>query len=486
MIRERKLVLSCSYALLASAVLLLGLIGAVARAEPSTTAPAEWLEPRGLSIVELVGQVPDEYLQGTIVSYGDWDGILVYESGSRLGNTVVITTAIYPRFTEVAWVPNGQLTMFGCLGQAPLYDHMGSVVPASTLRVYDDLGQERTQDIVILEITTMDGLQPSAGSDEPFRYPEVKYGLNRPNPLPLDENGLHIPTNSGCNINLPGGNYQTLTGVFTLVVEPSATVSLRGTQEATFQSYIGVGWVGIFQPLMDQLRRVYSDRHERIPLSVPIGANYFLLRFPPMPGDAYTGCCAPPYYNADRPSAGTYRLANGFVALSSDLVFSAGFPLASAWRDVDEVPPGTDFLPLLSSPPDLAPPEYVLPQGIPYDPCFTQGNCPASVLDQIYSAEMTLEIIYLRVTKPVQGQWIPVQVAGPGWSSLDPYPLPTHQPDPEPVTDSNLGARDVLTAASSRVFLPLLLDTEAEEIPDNCPCGWFDDLGRMLGFASGP
>jgi hypothetical protein len=45
----------------------------------------------------MAGQVPDHNLQGTILSYGDFDGIVVYESGSRQGNQVVVTTTIYPR-----------------------------------------------------------------------------------------------------------------------------------------------------------------------------------------------------------------------------------------------------------------------------------------------------------------------------------------------------------------------------------------------------
>lgn len=479
--KRSKLGLGFTYALLALAILLVGLLGVVTWAAPAFP---EWLEPRGLSVIELIGQVPDEYLQGTIISYGDWDGILVYESGSRVDNRVVITTTIYPRFTRVSWVPNGELTLFGCLGQSPLYDHMGSVVPSSTLRVYDSAGQERTQEIVILEITVMDRLQPSGGSDQSFRYPEVKYGLNRPNPLPLDEDGLHIPANSGCIINLPGGDYRTLTGVFTLLVEPSVRTSVRGTQAATFQSYMGVGWVGVFEPLMAQLRQEYGDRHGRIPLSIPAGANYFLLKFPPMPGDPYTGCCQPPYLNADRPSAGTYRLADGQTGLSTDMVFSAGFPLARAWQDTDQAP-SSYFLPVLEQLPELAPPEYVLPSGIPYNSCFTEGNCPADVLEQIYSAQMDLEIIYLQVTRPADGQWIPLHMAGPGWSSRALDKPPAIQQQPAAIMGTNPRALKVLTY-SHHLFLPLALNPVIEELPDGCPCGWFDDLGRMLGFEPGP
>jgi hypothetical protein len=429
--------------------------------------------------------VPDPTLQGTIISYGDWDGILIYESGSRLGNTVVVTTTIYPRYTPVAWAPNGKLTLFGCLGQSPLYDHMGTVVPTSTLRVYDDTGREVTQDIVILATTVMGTEQPLAGSTQGDRYPVVEYGLNRPNPLPLDAEGLHIPPNSGCSINLPGDDYYPLTGVFSLTVEPSVQATVLGTQQANFQSYIGPGWVGIFEPLMSQLQQRYGNRHDWIPLSIPAGANYFLLKFPPMSGDAYTGCCTPPYLNADRPTGGTYRLTDGLTSLCADLVFSAGFPLAQAWQDTDQAP-GTTFLPVLSTLTHLAPPEYVLPADMPYDSCFTEGNCPDGVLQQIYDAVMSLEVVYLRVNKPAAGgQWVPLRMAGPAWSPASLGGPAVALEPPDLAAGIRLRASTVETETHS-FFLPLVTTLTSEEPPSGCPCGWLDDLGRMLSFWPGP
>ncbi|HSJ54260.1 MAG TPA: hypothetical protein VLC52_11020, partial [Anaerolineae bacterium] len=231
-----------------------------------------WLEPRGLSVVEMVGQVPEEHLAGAILSYGDGDGIVVYDSGRRTGDTVIITTTLYPRLVTVPWVPRAQLTQFGCLGQSPHYDHLGSVVPGSTLRVYDG-AEELTDRIVFMTISDMDVTLPLAGSDAPFRYPVREYGQGRPYSLPLDSNGLHIPANSGCAIGIPGEVGPVLTGVFRLSHQPSAEVRLLGTQQATFHSYIGPGWVGIFQPLLDQLLATYGSRHERILLKPPADAD---------------------------------------------------------------------------------------------------------------------------------------------------------------------------------------------------------------------
>lgn len=474
------------YLLVAAVAMTAGLGLTVAWASTESAAMPDWLEPRGLSVVELVGQVPDTYLQGTILSYSDWAGIVVYQSGRRTENTVVLTTTLYPRYTVVP--PNDlDLTMFGCLGQTPHYDHMGSVVPPSTLRAYDSSGREVTAEITYMSITRMDTRLPTANSSYPFRYPQVDYGPGSPNPLPIGPNGLSLPANSGCWIHLPGADYYPLTGVFTLELEPSVRASVLGTQQGTFQSYIGPGGVGIFQPLMSQLRSTYSDRHGRIPLSIPAGANYFLLKFPPMPGDPYTDFQLPVYRNADRLSAGTYRLSDD-PKLSTDMVFSAGFPIQNAWQDADQASE-SEFLPVLTNLPELAPLEYVLPAGMAWNPCFTQGNCSSDVLGQIHDAVMSLQIVYLSVYKPASGgEWVSLQMAGPAWS---PSNLDGSGEGLEPVAAPDTSTRAALAFSETatdtyRIFLPFVSGGSREEPPTGCPCGWFDPLGRMLGFWPGP
>jgi hypothetical protein len=428
-----------------------------------------WLEPRGLSVVEMVGQIDDKELDGAILSYGDGDGIVVYDAGRRLGSTVVVTATLYPRL-DLAPVYYEELTQFGCLSQAPHYDHLGSIVPTSTLRVYDTGGREVTSEIVYMTVTRMDRRLPLADSTEPFRYPQQSYGPNRPLPLPLGPAGLEIPASSGCSIIIPGANYYPLTGVFRLELEGVPQVELVGRQEEIFQSYIGQGWLGIFQPLMDQLRAAYDDRHGRILLAIPPGADFFLLKFPPMPGDPYTDCCSLPYLNAERLSAGTYRLSNQTPSLSTDLVFSAGFALGRTWQDTDQVPPQSEFLPTFEPITEMAPPEYVIPAGTPFDPCFTQGGCPDGVLQQIHDAGMALEILYFRVDRPGQGgEWLPLHLAGPAW-------MP---PVGEEVPVPTLVASEVLTGHVT--YLPLIVAP-----PPANPLGWFDELGRMLDFAPAP
>ncbi len=450
-------------------------------ANMDTAAMPAWLEPRGLSIVELVGQVPEQYLQGTILSYGTGLGIVVYESGSRSGNTVQVTTKIYPRRKMEG---DFDLTVFGCLGQTPHYDHPGSVVPASTLRVYDRLGVQVTSEINFMAITRVGTRQPSADSSEPFRYPEDLYGPGLDYDLPLGADGLAIPSNGGCRIRIRGANYFPMTGVFTLEVSPSTQAQVVGSQQATFKSYIGVGNVGIFTKLMEQMSKRYGARNWRIPLNIPAGANLFLLKFPPMAGDAYSDQnSGPPYLNASRPSGGTYRLAKNITDLSTDMTFSAAFPLKRFWQDADQAP-GSRYLPVYANPDQLEAPEYVLPAGIAYNNCFTQGNCSSSILEQIYNTQMTLEIVYLSVTNPrVGGQWVPVKMAGPQWSpSAAASMLLDWVPEQQLVQNANamLDLNDVPTD-THKAFLPLVSVSEAK--PSGCPCGWFDSLGRMLGFS---
>jgi hypothetical protein len=357
-------------------------------------------------------------------------------------------------------------------------------VPASTLRVYEGTGREVTSEITAMSITRMATRQPLANTTQYVRYPKVEYGPQKPNELPIGPEGLNIPPNGGCRILLPGADYYPLTGVFTLTLEPSIQATVLETQQATFRTYIGVGNVGIFQPLMNQLRSRYPDRDTRIPLSVPAQANYLLVKYAPMAGDAYADSGESSYLNASRLSGGTYRLAKNIVDLSTNLIFSAGFPAQVAWQDADQAS-GSVFLPVMRGPSQLAAPEYVLPDNIAYNPCFTQGNCGPAVLEQIHNAQMTLEILYLSVTKPVSGgQWVPLKMAGPGWSpsTQDAAPIaPKLRAHVVEGVDTALSAVDAPTETHN-TFLPLIFFTLPEEEPTGCPCGWFDSSGRMLGF----
>jgi hypothetical protein len=169
--------------------------------------------------------------------------------------------------------------------------------------------------------------------------------------------------------------------------------------------------------------------------------------------------------------------------LSSDLTISAVFPISEAWRDAD-YSENAVFLPLMTDPTELAAPEYIVPAGYAYQSCFTTGTCSSTILEEIYTTSMTLEIIYLSVTKPaLGGEWIPLEMAGPLWV---PSASDIGRTDPtleQPAQDVGpFFAPSDAPVYDYRIYLPFVA-TDVEEIPTGCPCGWFDSLGRMLGFS---
>jgi hypothetical protein len=201
------------------------------------------------------------------------------------------------------------------------------------------------------------------------------------------------------------------------------------------------------------------------------------VRFPTTPADPYADPVGGlPYLNAERPTGGTYRLARDTVELSADLSFSAAFPLKVAWQDSDQIPKRM-FLAVIDAPNQLAPPEYVLPTGIRYDDCYTQGNCPDQILQQIYESRMTLEIFYLSVTRVAkEGGWVPLKIAGKTWSTSAEYSATTNR------GEATAGFT-VEQGTPWTMYLPLVIREVNGVLPDGCPCGWFDSLGRMLDYA---
>ncbi|HNS50866.1 MAG TPA: hypothetical protein PKO09_06755 [Anaerolineae bacterium] len=443
--------------------------------EPAAAGLPDWLEARGLSLAALVGQVPEELLHGTILSYGSDTGIVVYESGVRTGSQVVVTATIYPRVYERSWAPNGQYTQFACLGQKPIFDHLGGAAPEAILRVRTAAGVDVTGEIQYMFVERTGTGQPLRSSLYFNRYPEDAYGPWLPHPLPMQPDGLHIPPNSGCRIQVPGKDYYPLTGVFTIPEIPDAAATVVSTQLAAFQSYIGPGEVGIFAPLMQQLRSRYPDRHGRIALEIPSGATHFLLRFPAMPADPFADQDEGSLRNAARPTGGTYRFSkDGF--LSANMTNSAAFPLRASWRDQDQAR-GSEFLPLMEHPGEMAPPEHIVPSGVAYHSCFTRGDCSTAILEQIHSAVMPMEIVYLSVDHPAAGEWVPVKQAGPAWApgagGLDSKAAGIVEP-----------AR--LLVVDDAVYFPLALFTAEGPPPQHCPSGWFDALGQMLDYYACP
>ena len=460
-------------------------------AEARSTADVDWLEARGLNIVDLVGLVPEEYLEDTIVSYSPGYGIVRYQSGSRVGNTVTITATLYPRYIVVEGGWSG--TLLTCLGQPGRFDQVGSVTPATTVRLYHG-STNVTDEVAGYRYVPAGQSWPAINSNYYNRYTTVSV-----DPAEPVDGALSMPANMGCEMWISSRDYQELTGVFTVQASPLISVSVVGTEVFTFHSYIGPGEAGHFKPLVNQLISEFSNRHEKFELTVPPEADYFLLDFPPMPIDPYSGTSSDwknPYGNVDRPVGGTYRI-QGDGKLSVDHVNTMGLPLYGHWRDRDQSG-GTTYLPHFTDPDDLAAPEYFVPAGVDYDPCMIQGNCPSSILNAIHDTEMTMRIVYLRVERTdCTLERIPLRMVGPEWSpgvaaSVQPLGgtgVPCLASGSSSATSIGplLKNTDTLTR---HIYLPLALHGFCASVPPDdptgCPCGWFTPDGRMMDFIPKP
>jgi len=420
-----------------------------------------WVEPRALNIVDIAGQVPDWVLENNIVAFSHVGGLAQFMSSERDGQLLRINVRLYPRTYPLGdrWT-----TAFTLLGHRAVYDHMGSSVPEMWVRLYDG-GAELTSQINWGLYVDPALSLPAAGASVPLRYPEYLTTS-----MVVESNGLKVPANYGGEYALDG-DYTELSAVFT-VVQPtnSPQVTYLGSQEATYQSYIGPGYVGAFRPLMEQLRDEFGDRHTRIALDTHSGANYVMFTYPPSP---FSVCQTED--NLQRLDAGTVRLSPGQGMLSQDLTHGGAFPLNVAWQDADQVL-YDPYLSLLYSIDRMTPPEHVVLEGTPYDPCFLRGDCGGSVLDAIYDATATIRIIYLRVEPTYSGlQALSLKVADDTWS-----PALARSPSPSEAE---------AVEAPYRLYLPLILRGVAEEpaptptVEAERPVGFLDPAtGRMVGY----
>ena len=455
-----------------------------APAEP-TQAHSAWLEPRGLNIVDLVGLVPEEHLDGAIISYTPGYGILTYQSGSRIGNTVTITSSVFPRYFETSgW--SGSL--FGCLGQPARIDQWGSVAPPTTARLYHQ-GEEITSEVDLYSYVPAGRTLPVRNPKESERQNRYRYwhkGERSRLPTAFTADGaLRLPGNMGCDLIISYRNYEELTAVFTAEAGQEVSVQVVGTEEFTFQSYLGAGYTGLMSQLADQLKAEYGSRHQKLRLNVPQGADYLLLNFPTMPVDPYTQFPDNRYANVDRPTGATYRIKG--AGLSIDHVNTMGLPLYGHWRDS-----GTcdgDYLPYFQEPCKLAAPEYIVPHGVAYDPCMLNGTCPDSLLERIRETRMTMRVIYMQVDRIAGGMdQIPLKMVGNGWHASQVLATASRSPDGS-VSPGAAGSDTAMASAQSltpTAFMPVVgwhyATCLPSDAPGSRPYGWFADDGRMLDF----
>jgi hypothetical protein len=157
--------------------------------------------------------------------------------------------------------------------------------------------------------------------------------------------------------------------------------------------------------------------------------------------------------------------------LSGDLANFGAFPLQVAWQDADLTSSGASYLPAQSNPSKFTAPEFVIPPGVPYDDCFIYGTCSNEVLTSIYDAHAPITLVYLSVSAPTSGcELIPLKFAGPYWQPTGENPAPPASMSASSSTGTHI------------VYLPSL--SKSLDL-SQCPCGYFNADGQMVGYVDG-
>lgn len=423
----------------------------------ATDEPAiDWLEPKGLNIVDLVGQAPDAHLRNAMVVFSA-EGGAQYLSGRREGDEVTIEARIYTK--EI-----GGVSYTNCLGQWGHLDQWASAMPAGSVRFYFN-GGEITDRAHYISYYPAGIIQPShgTGGNRYDRTSQIGTTFN-------DDGSLRLEANTGCIIALMG-SYPAVDATFTFTYAPPIQVEVLGQEEFVFHTYIGPGEAGAVNSLRRQMASRFGNRHDKFAIHPPAGADYMFVHYPPNPVSAYGNG---PVTN---PSSGTYRLAQGQSILSTDHVVSMGVPLLTQWRDSDQNG-GARYLPEIDTLDTLTAPEYFVPAGFAYDPCMTNGGCSDALLDAIHDAEMTLTVHYYRVSRSENGLTrIPLRMVGSRYSGRVPAGQRITAADDEAIWN-----------APVRLFIASVRNGSRVEPDDSdgCPCGWFTADGRMVDYIPRP
>jgi hypothetical protein len=265
--------------------LLIGLTSPVAptsaraQATPTTSNAPAWLEPRGLSVIDLVGQAPEEHLKGAVIVYSGGNGILRYQTGMRTENVVEIKVSITPRYFTFG---QDTYTRVNCLGQPAAYDQWPTTVPASSMRLFAD-GRDITNKIESMSTIPAGQVLPTNNANGFYRYPEPQAA-----PVSLENGVLPIPANMGCTIISPG-KLSNMTAIFTVISPPTIQVTAVGSETFSAHSYIGVGSAGALSSLNTQMQRRFGQRHDKFEIAPPEESEFAFVHFPPTEMDPYAG-----------------------------------------------------------------------------------------------------------------------------------------------------------------------------------------------------
>ena len=443
---------------------------------------AEWVEPKGINIVDLGGQVPEETLKDAILVVSGV-GIVQYQSGVRTGDTVTVTVKINPRYDEYnTGTEVLRFAMFSCLGQPANFDQWPSIMPAAKMRVFDS-GVAIMHQVMRMQLYPAGFQQPNRSPNSNERYNKVMV-----DPLNRDVSGnILIPANAGCEFITPG-YLRNMTATFVFEQPSLIQVQPVGSQSFTYRTYIGIGAAGQLESLRNQMMVRYGERHDKIDLTPPADADFIIVNYPP--ASAAAGAWGNLGLNLRNPTGGTYRLGNadiGAAGLSVDHWNTMGLALRGQWHDTGATPT-SPYLAFFDNPYFLSGPEVFIPDSIPYDSCMTNGGCSPALLQAIYDATMQMTITYLKVEQSActaeSYTYRPLRMAGPAWTpdSLTTAASTTHR---FPIWDGPLFPDDGL---DKFIYLPMIArppDTCTPVTPPplaDCPCGVFAADGRMVDF----
>lgn len=426
-------------------------------------ATASWLEPQGVNVLDLVGLVPDSHLQGSVVSYETGSGVLVYDSGRRSGDTVTVTVSVIPRHFSYG---NETFTKFNCLSQHAAWDQWPSTVPATVMTVTAN-GRDVTSSVFGYALTAAGQTLPAGNTSAYLRYPK---------PDGYTEIGsaaqVTIPANKGCSIFMTG-RQTNIKATFRATIPQQINVTPLYSETFDVHSYIGPGNMGVLKSLNEQMQDRYGNRHDKFDMHIPDGADYVVVNFPPMPLDPFA---AEQAENAGLAGSGTYRFEGGGT-LSVDHVNLMGLPLLGQWKNSGGSGAYLDYIAPLQR---FGSPEYVLPPGIAYNACMSNGGCSDALLSGLYNQTYKVTLHYYRIDRVAGStlQRIPLRAVGNAWQG------------------SAVAASVAIESpaqTSSRTFLPTIAGagaSEPEPAPSDdatgCPCGWFDAQGRMFDFIPKP
>lgn len=450
------------------------------------TAAPSWMEPRPLSVVDLIsGGLEPSLLANTPLVWLPGQGVLQFISGSKSGDTVTVNTRMLPAQTSRVF----------CLGQFGVFDNWSIVVPESRMRITSN-GVDITDKVISISYYT-------AGQEQPINNAETIGGQVRYPKVILDGAGIQfdsegrliVPANQGCsfvfadNANA-GGNIEI---EFTHTIEQFISVNVVQAIDNEFKSYYyngsqNFGQLSSFNSQMAAFKG--ATRHDQVEIATPSNANYTLMVFPPTQLDMYASRAElqtiKPF-----PSSGTYRYRKSGGDISVDWWTSTGNPLNFHAQDAD-IDTSAKYLKYFTA--DSL--KYMALEHLAlnnqYDDCMTDGGCSDSFLDTVSKTRMDVTIYMLEVTRVAPGlTQIPLRSVGEGWSPAD---ADIELKDAWGKATASSGSAQMaapvtIFAGDNFVYLPITIRPVEPDVAvpsEDCPCGWFTDDGRMLDYVLPP